>query len=209
MGPQPGRICLNTIVSPPEGTDHADKNSVSCNDRGGGFASIIASSFAAAGERWTLATDDTVLTIGLDDQGRPAIVELKNQVQKTNWVASPSRLPLTDRVEVGGKSVSPNWTFQDAAIDKSEGTKLTLRFMSTTPKLELKSEWWAKPGPGPIHHAIFLKNLSSGPVKIFDQPTLAVQWTTPIAGSTDRKGKLSMWYFHSDGAAPDSQGVYH
>lgn len=166
---------------------------------------FIASSFAATGERWTLATDDTLLTIGLDGQGQPTIVELKNQVQKSNWVASPNRLPLTDRVEVNGKSVSPNWTFQDAIIDKSQGTRLTLRFRSTTPTLELKSQWWAKPGPGPIHHAMSLANLGGGPIKIFYQPTLAIQCAVPVDQKTS---KLWMWYFHCDGAAPDSQGVY-
>lgn len=171
--------------------------------------SLIAVPCSASGERWTLATDDTLLTIGLNDQGDPAIVELKNPVQQTNWTPSPSHLPLPDHVESDGKSVTPNWRLQDAVVDQSTGTKLTLRFASTTPKLEIKSEWWAKPGPGPIHHAMFLTNLSGAPVKIFYQPTLAVRWTVPAAGPADQKyNKPWMWYFHADGAMPDSQGVY-
>ena len=40
--------------------------------------------------QWTLATADTSLTIGLDGQGKPAIVELKNPIQQFNWTQQQS-----------------------------------------------------------------------------------------------------------------------
>ena len=57
----------------------------------------------AAGQRWTLATDDTILTLGMDDQGRPAIFELKNPARQLNWTERPSPIPLLNRVASGGK----------------------------------------------------------------------------------------------------------
>ena len=171
-----------------------------------GIASV---GFANADQRWTLASDDTTLTLGLDEQGSLAIFELRNRAQQLNWTGKPSPIPLMSHVECGGKKISPDWTFRSARIDKSNGTKLTLHFASTTPKLELKSEWWARPGPGPIRHAGLLTNQSAEPVKIFYQPTFAIQLTVPQTAAADPKdGKLWMWYFHCDGSRPDPQGVY-
>ena len=103
---------------------------------------------AATGQRWTLATDDTVMTIGRDGRGGVAIVELKNSAQQFNWVQKPCPVPLMNRVECDGKSITPDWMFQNVIVDKSDGTKLTLRFTSTRPKLEMKSQWWARRVPG-------------------------------------------------------------
>ena len=138
------------------------------------------------------------------------IFGLKNPAQQLNWTEKPSPIPLMNRVESGGKIVMPNWTFQNAEIDKSEGTKLTLHFTCAAPKLDLRSEWWARPGPGPIHHAMFLTNQSNSSLKIFYQPTLAVQWTVPAADLANQtNNKLWMWYFRCDGGLPGPQsGVY-
>jgi hypothetical protein len=169
-----------------------------------------ASPRAAADDRWTLATDDTILTIGRDGQGRVAILELKNPAQQLNWIDKPAPIPLLSRVEVGGKSVTPDWAFQNVVVDRSDGTKVTLRFSSTTPKLQLTSQWWARPGAGPIRQASLITNQSGGPVKIFYLPSLAMHLTAPQAalpsGKTD---PWWLWYFHSDGITPDKQGVYH
>jgi len=165
--------------------------------------------FASAGERWTVATDDTVLTIGVDEQGRLAILELSNPAQQVNWTGRPSPIPLMNSVELDGKDTPLDWILQKAHTDDSNGTKLTLYFTSTAPKLELKSEWWARPGPGPVRHASFITNKSGRGVKIFYQPTVAVQLTAPQAGPAEsQSGKLWMWYFHTSGGRPDPQGVY-
>jgi hypothetical protein len=87
--------------------------------------------------------------------------------------------------------------------------KLTLIFSSTTPKLELKSEWWARSGIGPVRHAQIITNQTGGPVEIPYQPSLAVELTPPQPNAPAGKaGKLWLWYFHTDGGAPDAQGVY-
>jgi hypothetical protein len=170
---------------------------------------LVGSPGAAAGKRWTLATDDTILAIGRDDKDSVAILELKNHAQQLNWIDKPSPILLMNRVEFGGQSIAPDWAFRSAVIDKSDGTKLTLLFASATPKLELRSEWWARPGAGPIRHAEFITNQSGGPVKIPYHPSLAVQLISPQAGAPAGKNEnLWLWYFHSDGGTPDPQGVY-
>jgi hypothetical protein len=123
---------------------------------------VISPWTAASEPRWTLATDDTVLTLGLDQQGRLAIFELKHARDGGNWTGTPSVFPLLDHAEVGGQSIALKWTFRNAETDNSNGTRLTLRFTTDAPELELKSQWWARPGRGPIRHAAFLTNHSGG-----------------------------------------------
>ena len=164
----------------------------------------------AAGKRWTLATSDTVLTVGPDEQGKLAILELKNRAQRLNWIDKPCPIHLLERVEFGGQSIAPDWVFKGAVIDKSDGTKLTLLFESATPKLELRSEWRARPGAGPIRQAEFIVNKSAGPVKIPYRPSLDLQLTSPQASAAAAKNEsLWLWCFHTDGGTPDAQGVYH
>ena len=164
----------------------------------------------AAGDRWMLATDDTILTIGRNEQGVAMLIELKNVAQQYNWIQNACPVPLLNRVEYNGKSVAPDWVFQDATVDASDGTKLTLLFKSTTPKLEMKSQWWARPGAGPVRHASFITNQSGGPIKIAYQPSLAMQLTRPNVDPAAGKNDIfRLWSFHSDGGTPDKTGVYH
>ena len=162
-----------------------------------------------ADRRWTLATDDTVLTLGVTERGEPAVYELKNRQTQANWIDTPSVFPLIERVQVGGKRIAVNWKFQRAETDETNGTRLTLRFACDTPGLEFASEWWSRPGRGPIRHAAFITNRGDGPVVIGYQATVALALTAPRADEPSADpGSLWMWHFSSDGSQPHPQGVF-
>jgi hypothetical protein len=158
---------------------------------------------ATAAQQWSLATADTQMTIGVDDLGRPAIYELKNPSQSYNWTSQPSPISLIGSVQSGSQTVPVNWQFQSAAVDTSNGAKLTLQFTSAAPGLQYTAEWWARPGAGPIHQASYITNTGGSSVTIPYQSSLGLQLTTPQNGKP-----LSMWSFSSDGGTPDAQGVY-
>ena len=104
-------------------------------------------------QQWTLATQDTSLTIGLDSQNRAVIYALNNPSQQFNWMQQPCSIPLPSGIVQNGQNVAADWQLQNASIDNSDGTKLTLRYTSTATGLVFESEWWARPGRGPIRHA--------------------------------------------------------
>ena len=151
--------------------------------------------------RWTLATADTRLVIGIGPDSRPYIYELSS-LAGWNWTANPSSLPLLGRVDVGGIQKTPDWTFRKAVVDKSDGIKLTLAFVSSDPPLELTSIWHAHKGPGPVHQSLFIKNDAAQTVTIYNQESLGIRVVGPDSGA-------SVCYINDDGSFPDRIGVYH
>ena len=118
--------------------------------------------------RWTLSTDDTSLTISVSGN-KLYIDALENPSQDWNWVPVASEVPLPGQnsirtveagVNTGNIDQTPNWTYVGASEDKSDGNSVTLRFTSTTPALELKSVWSARPGPGPVENQVTVENKS-------------------------------------------------
>jgi len=113
---------------------------------------------------WTLATDDTRLTVGVGKDQPLYLLELSSPAAGWNWTAMPSPFPLMSRAEAGGVQHAVKWVFQEGTVDSGDGRKVTLRFASNQPALELKSVWHARPGRGPVRHTMFLKNNTAGPV---------------------------------------------
>jgi hypothetical protein len=167
------------------------------------LTALAVSQLAAAGQSWILATDDTRMTIALDAEGRPIITELVNPSRAFNWALQPNPIPLPTGVLQDGRAVAGNWTLRNAAVDTSDGTKLTLTF-SNTSGLEFQSEWWARPGAGPIHHASLITNNSGAAMGIEYQPTLSLQLNAP------QSDRIDAWHFKTDGGHQmvDPQGVY-
>ena len=99
-------------------------------------------------EAWTLATDDTQLTVGVTADHKLCLFELSSLATGWNWTASSSGFPLLDRVDMAGIQYRPDWVYQDGTVDRGDGTKVTLRFANRHPALELKSVWHARGGPG-------------------------------------------------------------
>ncbi|MDD5705297.1 MAG: GH36 C-terminal domain-containing protein [Kiritimatiellae bacterium] len=111
----------------------------------------------ATSSQWTLSTDDTRLKVSVSSN-RIYISDLRNPAQKWNWTPAPSEVPLVRQVRIGSASYSPAWNYREAAIDRSNGTQVTLRFSSAAPDLELKSIWRVRPGVGPVENKVFILN---------------------------------------------------
>ena len=152
----------------------------------------------ALAKSWTLATDDTRLTLGVTAAGEMVVGELSSPATGWNWITNPVAIGLLSQVEIAGRLKTLRWRFVDAAVDEGDGRKLTLKFASDDPALEVVSQWHAMKGPGPVHHDMQIKNLSAQSVTIGEQPTFDLDLT----------GATAMWCFHSDGGTPDPVGVY-
>jgi hypothetical protein len=130
----------------------------------------------SANTRWTLSTGDTRLKISVSNN-KIYIDGLKNPAQDWNWVPAASEVPLPGKNSIrtvgttGDIDQTPNWTYAGASEDKSDGHEVTLRFTSTTPALELKSVWSARPGPGPVENHVTIENKSGG--KVVYSPNIA------------------------------------
>ena len=83
-----------------------------------------ATKHASAAASWTLATDDTKLTVGVGKDQQLYIYELSNPALGWNWTSSPSPLPLVSRADAGGRQYGLQWTYQDGKVDSSDGVKL-------------------------------------------------------------------------------------
>jgi hypothetical protein len=153
-------------------------------------------------EAWTLATDDTQLTVGVTADHKLCLFELSSSATGWNWTASGSALPLLDRVDMAGIQHRPDWVFQNGTVDRGDGTRVTLRFSNQHPALELISVWHARGGPGPIRHTMFIRNRADRPVTIFEQESLALHAVGP-------DNQTGVWYINDDGSLPDDTGVYH
>ena len=154
-------------------------------------------------EAWTIATDDTKLTVGATRDGQLCIHELSNPAAGWNWTSQPSVFALVGKADVGGAEQQLRWKFKDGKLDRTDGQKATVRFVCEQPALELTSVWCARPGRGPVHHAMRIVNKSDKPVTLHEQPTMHLY----LAGRAG-DGAPAMWTFHTDGGTPDKVGVY-
>ncbi|MHB8866116.1 MAG: LamG-like jellyroll fold domain-containing protein [Pirellulaceae bacterium] len=152
----------------------------------------------AVTQSWTLATDDTRLTLGVTADGELVVSELCNPRSGWNWITRPVLFGLLPRVDVAGESRSLRWRFVEATKDQTDGLELTLRFVCEDPAMDLVSKWQAGEGPGPIRHCLSITNRSAETLTILEQPTFDLDIT----------GAAAMWCFHSDGGTPDAVGVY-
>lgn len=153
-------------------------------------------------QAWSLATDDTRLSVGVSTDHKLCLFELSNREAGWNWTASPSVFPLLGRVDMAGVSHETDWVFQGGVVDRGDGAKVTIRFTNRHPALELESVWHARGGPGPIRHTMFIRNRAEQSVTIHQQQSLALHAVGP-------NHRTSVWYVNDDGSLPDSTGVYH
>jgi hypothetical protein len=154
-------------------------------------------------ERWRLSTDDTSLELGVSLDNKLILLEVSDPVTGWNWISQPSQLPLAAtqlaiprpstndwtslvnplplvaKASTDGTPASSSWVFSGAEIDNSTGARLLLRFHCSKTALELVSEWWARPGAGPIRHAMTLHNRSDWATSVGCQPSLAVDLAGP------------------------------
>ncbi len=103
---------------------------------------------------------------------------------------------------MAGAQLAPKWVYRDAAVENSDGVKVTVTFTNADPAMELKSVWQAHAGPGPVRHTMFIANKSDKTVTIYEQESLDVH----VAGP---EKDASVWYIKNDASVPDKTGVYH
>ena len=167
---------------------------------------LSSSSAVVAGtsiEAWTIATEDTKLTVGANKDGQLVVCELSNPAAGWNWTAEPSVFDLVAKAGVDGVDRPLRWQFKGGTLEENDGQQLRLRFACAEPALELESVWRARPGRGPVRHAMRIANRSGQPVTLHEQPTVHLA----LAGRPE-KGALTLWTFHTDGHRPDAKGVY-
>jgi hypothetical protein len=152
-----------------------------------------------ADQSWDLKTGSTHLTVGRQGD-RIGIYTLKHAGSAHNWMEAPSEIPLMAKVEANRTVHALKWVFQDATVDDRQGTKVTLRFVNAAPPLTLESEWWARPGPGPVRTTMTVRNDSKEPVKVFYQPSLRLRATGG--------GPTASWCMRVSGHSPDPVGLY-
>ena len=150
---------------------------------------------------WDIATKDTKLTVGITRTGQLCIYKLKYSMSDWNWTISPSIIPFIDKVRINGKTCNVLWKIKNFSIDNSEGKKLTIRFVSKQPAMELISVWKGSQGHGPVHYAMYIRNNTKEQITIPEQETFDLH----ITGSEN----TSAYYINDDGSAVDTIGVYH
>lgn len=138
-------------------------------------------SFASqANSSWTLATADTRVAIAVVND-RPVVQTLQCPKCAHNWAGDGLRVPLMDRVAVGGSEVKTTWQFERGDFDERART-LTLTFANAKPRLVLRSIWRARPGAGPVEHWIEIENLARERVMITHQDSLSLDRMAMPAG---------------------------
>lgn len=151
-----------------------------------------------AGKRadvWTVATDDTKLTVGVTTDGQLCIYELNSVRSEWNWAKEPSVFRLMSKAAVDGTLSDLHWTYKDAGTDKSDGQKVTIRFVCDEPALELRSVWHAWKGPGPVRHSMLMLNKAGKPVTVTCQPSVDLDLVAP----GQAKETLHAWYVNDEG----------
>ena len=141
---------------------------------------VIATS-ADARDAWTIATDDTRMTLGVE-HSQPMVTVLESTQAPHNWAGGGMCEPLMDTCWIGGKETPITWRFHKGRQDRRDG-RVTLVFTSEAPKMELRSIWRARPGRGKIEHWIEIENLTSEAVAISHQDSLSLSGLDAGAGA--------------------------
>ena len=150
---------------------------------------------------WTLATADTRLSVGVNDTQQLCLFDLSNPKAGWNWCPAPAVFPLVSRADSSSERHALSWQYATGTVDPSDGTRVTISFTNAEPALALQSVWHARSGPGPIRHAMFIRNNSSQTVTLYEQESFDLQVQGP-------EGATRVWSFNDDGSLPDKVGVY-
>jgi Melibiase/Glycosyl hydrolase family 36 C-terminal domain len=148
---------------------------------------------------WTLSTDDTLLTLSVED-GRPALRTLRSKVGNDNWLHGSPKEELMETVEVNGSAVKTDWKFQGADLDNKK-EQLTLRFANADPQLQLNSIWRARHGPGPIEHWLTIVNDSGHTMTVTHQDSLVLEG---LSLAVNESGNV--WWINRGGSDASRQG---
>jgi autotransporter-associated beta strand protein len=155
-------------------------------------------------ESWALSNDDTSITLAVTSDNKLVMNQLMDPTDGWNWTGNSTYLPMLTKAKVGSTTYNLKWVYNTATTDTSSGTKLTIKFTSQTPNIELWDEWWVRPGKGPVRHCAHVVNNSGSVLTVYNNDMFNMK----VSGSGDSGKKLYMWYIHDDGSHPDATGVY-
>ena len=110
-------------------------------------------------------------------------------------------MPFVDRVDIESDTLKTDWKFINATTDTTGGKTLTLVFSNARPALTLTSVWQARRGPGPVRHAMSLKNNSGAAFTLYNQESIDIN--VAVTNQT------SVVYINDDASIPDKTGIYH
>lgn len=160
---------------------------------------FVTSAISAAAKQpsWTLATDDTLISIAVSNQ-QPVIQHLRTPHSEHDWVTAGMPVLLMEKVWFGEREVATAWTFVQGTHDRSAGT-LTLTFTNLSPKLCLRSIWRARPGHGPVEHWIEIVNHSGERLTVSQQDSLSLSALHP-------GGAAKVWWIKRGGSNASTQG---
>ncbi len=161
---------------------------------------VISSNTYSQTKKWTLQTDDTRMTIGIN-AAHFQVYELASVKNGYNWINEKMQAPFIQRVDSKGKTFKTDWQYKTASINTKDGTALTLIFTNSNPSLELTTVWQAKKGPGPVRNTQFIKNISGQTVTIYTPESIDLNVKLPGE-------KTKLIYINDDASIPDSIGVY-
>ncbi len=156
---------------------------------------------AETNDSWRLNTEDTVIVVALQN-GAPAITLLSSSRSEINWIATPVREDFLASVSAQGSVFPTDWRFADSSFDRAAGT-LKLRFVNSSPNLELVSVWRARPGHGPVEHWLTIANHSGETVTVPQQNSLVLHLAIPQHESTS-----AFWIKRGGGDASTEGGTF-
>ena len=156
--------------------------------------SIVFCCLTAQAQSWTLATDDTGLTLSISN-GQLIITSLTNTTRGWNWITAPTNVSFAVSAKTGSLMSACSWGYVSSTLDTSSGQKLTMLFTNGSPRMSLVSEWWARPGRGPIRNQTTITNVSGLAVTLSNVPSMYL----PLTGD----GTLNTWYISASGDRPD------
>ena len=191
------KIAVSRVSEPPPGEPTYALRLAEVEVMGPGTRAPQKAASAPPQQHWRLQTDDTAMTVTVMEN-RPAIWEWKNPRVDWNWLPAPAVIPLPTRVNVlkVKDHTAATWAFQEATVDATNGTKVTMRFTcNEEPKVQMKFSWWAAKGPGPIQYQEKVENETGNYVVLWPQ-------RDHLNLSVKPEREVVLWRFHKDAGAP-------
>lgn len=155
----------------------------------------------AAGRSTSLRTEDTEIRFA-EAEGMPLIAELRlsRQPDSHNWAPGVPETALPAAVEIDSRTQTVNWKYVGTSPGKNS---VSFTYRCDGPDLELVSTWLARSGPGPVEHAVVLRNRGEKTIQFTPPPTVA------LSLAAEAGHQLEHWWVEKGaGYVPMEGGTY-
>jgi hypothetical protein len=145
-----------------------------------------------------LSSAESILTIEAGEESpRVSRLALRDGTQWDNRIDEP----LPARVEVDGVSEAVIWKL-DPASCRLEPDRITVDYLSASPRLRLTWEWRRRADRGPLEHRLTIRNLSNQSIWLPWQPSFRFAW------AVDPAQPLERFWVEKGADAPSSEGTH-